>query len=79
MVNVRKLKGRMVELDISVELLAKQVGINKSSLYRKLKEGNSFSIGEAKSICNILQLSPMEAIDIFFADIAPKMGIKEEL
>lgn len=67
MVNVNKLRGRMVELGVTVRLLAQRMGVNYSSLYRRLKEPESFTIGEATKIKSILELSSEQATDIFFA------------
>ena len=70
MVNVDKLKGRIVEKRHTVETLAKEIGIDKSTMYRKLNEnGESFSIGEAAKIAKALELSGEEAKNIFFADV----------
>ena len=67
MVNVNKLRGRMVELGVTVRLLAQRMGVNYSSLYRRLKEPENFTIGEATKIKSILELSSEQATDIFFA------------
>ena len=68
MVNVNKLKAKMVEKGTNVELLAKSIGMNKSTLYRKLnKGGEDFSIKEIRLIASELDISDEEAIVIFFA------------
>ena len=70
MVNINKLKGKIVESGLSMEILAKKIGINKSTLYRKINgKGNSFSIKEADLIVETLALSQAEAIAIFFAQL----------
>ena len=48
MVNVNKLKGKIVERGLNVDGLAEKVGMDKSTFYRKLaNEGSTFTIGEA--------------------------------
>lgn len=65
--NVGKLKGKMVELGINVETLAEMIGVDRSSLYRKLNNSGKVTIGEAKRIKEALALTDAEAISIFFA------------
>ncbi len=63
-----KLKAKMVEKGFTQEKLASHIGINKSTLNRKIKNLDDFSIGEAKKIARILELSGDEATVIFFAN-----------
>ncbi len=66
--NVRKLRAKMVENAISVEMLSNLIGINKSTFYRKLtSKGEDFTIGEANAIAKALALSAEEFTAIFFA------------
>lgn len=68
MVNINKLRGKIVEKGMSVEELAKRINMDKSTLYRKLgKSGDSFLIKEADKIVEALELDREEAINIFFA------------
>ena len=68
MVNINKLKGKMVEKSINVAALAAAMGLNHATVYRKFETGN-FSIKEAKDIARILDLSIDEVNSIFFADV----------
>ena len=63
--NVSKLKAKIVEKDMSVKELAEYVGIDRSSLYRKLNNFDRITIGEAKKIKAALGLSDEEATIIF--------------
>lgn len=63
--NVSKLKGKMIELGINVETLAEMIGVDRSSLYRKLNNSGKVTIGEAKRIKAALALTDEEAIAIF--------------
>ena len=68
MVNVKKLRGKIVERGMNVESVAESMKIARSTLYRKLGAGgDSISIREAKQLAEILSLSPREAEEIFFA------------
>lgn len=64
--NIRKLKGKMVEKGFNVETLASKIGIDKSTLYRKLNEGEKLTIGDAQKIKAELELTDDEANIIFF-------------
>lgn len=70
--NIRKLKAAMVERGISTGQLADRIGINRSTLYRRIAaQGRDFTIGEAESIAAALNLSPAESTAIFFGrDVA---------
>lgn len=65
--NVNKLKGKIVEKGMNVEKLAEIIGIDRSSLYRKLNNSEKITIGEAAQMKDALGLSTDEATDIFFA------------
>jgi DNA-binding phage protein len=65
--NINKLKGKMVERGTNISALAKAIGVDKSTLYRKIKNnGEEISIKEAKSIIEVLNLSLDEVNAIFF-------------
>lgn len=66
-VNVNKLKGKIVEKGMNVETVAKRIGIERSSLYRKLNNFEKITIGEARKLKDVLELSDEEASAIFFA------------
>ncbi|MCF2557062.1 helix-turn-helix domain-containing protein [Fournierella massiliensis] len=68
MVNVDKLKGKIVEKRSSVEELSKVLGMDRSTLYRRFSnDGSEFTIREADLIAKALKLSGEEAYAIFFA------------
>ena len=66
MVNVNKLKAKMVENGINVETLADRINMDRNTLYRRLSDGNKFTIGEADAISRELSLSADEVHAIFF-------------
>lgn len=68
MVNVSKLKGKIVERNTTQEELATTIGIDKSTFYRKMKQNGNFSIKEVNLIVSALNLSKDEAMTIFFSE-----------
>lgn len=63
--NIHKLKGKIIEKGMNVESLAVIIGIDRSSMYRKLNNCK-LTIGEVSKIKEALNLSNEEATDIFF-------------
>ena len=72
MLDVQKLKGKIVEKGKSVESVSAELGINPATFYRKLKN-NSFEINEADKLVDILSLTNDEAIAIFFSNSVAEM------
>lgn len=68
MINVNKLRGRIVENGMSVGEVAQELGMDRSTLYRKLKDtsGETFTVSEVQAISRILNLSAQDVTDIFF-------------
>ncbi len=67
-VNVNKLHGKLKELELSVEDVALKMGIDRSTLYRKLaNSGAGLNVRDAQKLFEILHLTEREALDIFFA------------
>lgn len=69
MVNLNKLKGKIVEKGYSMHTFSDCLSFDKSTFYRKMKnKGDTFSIKEATEISNLLGLSYEDMMSIFFAD-----------
>lgn len=67
--NVNKLKGKIVENGLNVSQLASSIGLDKTTLYRKLtSNGDTLTISEAEKIARTLNLSMEDVNAIFFAD-----------
>lgn len=64
--NINKLKGKIVEKGLNVETLAALIGIDRSSLYRKLNKSERITVGEANKMKEVLEMSSEEATNIFF-------------
>ena len=67
MVNVPKLKGKIVECSTTVEELSQKLNIDKSTFYRKMNDnGDTFTVKEVDGIVKNLNLTLDEANSIFF-------------
>lgn len=66
-VNVQKLKGKIVEKCNTQECVADAMGMNRSTFYRKMKNGGiGFTIEDIHKMVTCIPLTQEEAIDIFF-------------
>ena len=65
--NINKLKSKIVERGMNVETLAEKIGVDRSSMYRKLNNFEKITIGEANRIKSVLELTDEEAVAIFLA------------
>lgn len=78
MVNVNRLKGKIVENGMNIGDLAEKIGVDRATMYRKIKSrGESISIGEANKIIDVLGLSIDEANSIFFDRGVAQMRISD--
>lgn len=73
MVDVRRIRGRMVELGMSVATLADHLSLNPASVYRRFNSPEDITVGEAQKIKNVLHFSGAEASEIFFTDESHEM------
>lgn len=65
--NINKLKGKIVEKGMNVEMLAEVIGIDRATLYRKMNNFQKFTIGDAAKVKDALELNDQEAYEIFLA------------
>lgn len=64
--NMNILRGKMVEKQINAEEMAKKIGVDTSTFYRKMKsDGMSFTVGQMHKIAEVLCLTHDEAANIF--------------
>lgn len=74
MVNVSMLRGKVIEKGFTLEKVADNIGIDKSTMSRKLSNnGEDFTIKQADDIVTLLDLSPSEATSIFFNQFVAEM------
>lgn len=67
-VNINRLKGKIVECGLNTSELATLIGIDRATLYRKFNaDGESITIREADLISKELNLSRDEVNAIFFS------------
>ena len=66
MCDVLKLKGKIAEKGYNQVQLAELIHMDRTTLNRKLKTGEDFSVKEAETIAKILELDGREAANIFF-------------
>ena len=65
-VNVQRLRGKIVEKSNTQELVADAMGMNRTTFYRKMKNGgNGFTVGDIHKMITCIPLTKEEAIDIF--------------
>lgn len=62
---LNKLKAKIVEKGMNVEALADAIGMERSTLYRKLNKFEKITIGEAIKMKDALEMTDAEATDIF--------------
>ena len=59
------LVDKILEKGIDLSKLARLLGIDKTTLYRKMANDESFTIREAEILKDILDLTNIEALEIF--------------
>ena len=64
--NMEKLRDKMSELKLTPEDMAREIGVDPSTFYRKIKaDGINFTVGQMHKIVEVLNLSTEEAVSIF--------------
>ncbi|MDT1946052.1 phage repressor protein [Carnobacterium maltaromaticum] len=66
MIDTTKLKNIIISKGKTQQVVADSISIDRSTFYRKMKRGGTFSIEEAKLIAQEVPLTDSEAIEIFF-------------
>lgn len=65
--NINKLKGKITEKGYKMEVFAKEIGMGKSTMRRKINQENcDFYVSETLVIKEKLELSLKDYLDIFF-------------
>lgn len=65
-IDLDKLNGKIVERGTTKEAIAGEIGVDRSTFYRRLKQ-NKLLVGDVHKMCEVLRLTPAEAVDIFLA------------
>lgn len=74
-INETKLRMKMLERNTNMTELAKKISIDPSSMSRKMKGNNDFTVGEMQAIVDVLQMTAKEAMDIFLPQNSQKCEI----
>ena len=69
MVNTQLLRGKIEEKGTNVAAVAAKMGVDKATLYRRIANAETFTIGEVGKIAEILSLTSEEAVSIFFNQV----------
>lgn len=64
--NQSKLDGKIVEKGMTKEGLAREIGVDRSTFFRRLRS-NTLRLKDIHAICEALSLTNEEAIEIFLA------------
>ena len=67
MFNQKLLKAKIVENGITILMICNEIGVCEATFYRKLSRDGDFSRFEIGKIVEVLQLTPEERDNIFFA------------
>ena len=77
MVNLKKLKLKLKEKGLSVEDVSKTMGINRATLYRKIKnDGETFTVRDIDKLSRVLGLQVDEINEIFLLEMSHKCDIR---
>lgn len=80
MVNINRLRGRMVEYGITVAELARALQLHPTTVYRKLRcGGDEFTVDEIRGMIPLLRLSKQDVECIFFTENFADMQNRAEL
>lgn len=60
-------KAAMARKELSVTDIAKEMGIDPATLFRKISGQSDFYRNEIEKLCQILELSAEDTLKIFFA------------
>lgn len=66
MVNTRKVKARIIELGLTQDVIAKNMGINYATLNLKLNNSRRLYIDEVAKLCEILGIKTQKELHDYF-------------
>ncbi len=66
MLDILKLKGKVAENNLNITLLAKEIGMNRDTLYRRIaNKGENLTLKDIKNISGVLKLNRDDIMEIF--------------
>lgn len=67
MLDILKLKGKVAENNLNITLLAKEIGMNRDTLYRWIaNSGENLTLKDIKNISGVLKLNRDDIIEILW-------------
>ena len=66
MVNLRKIKGRLVELGLTQKDVAEKIGVAQPTVNQKINNIRPMDLQEAEAIADLLKINPGEFVEYFF-------------
>ncbi|MCY1715309.1 helix-turn-helix domain-containing protein, partial [Caproiciproducens galactitolivorans] len=66
MINSRKIKGRMAELNLTQRDLAKAVGVSPSTISQKISGARPVTLNEAEIFASVLKINNDQFGEFFF-------------
>lgn len=68
MFNERLFRAKVVLNGLTLSRVSSLIGINETTMQRKIKNNGSFSRKEIGDLADVLKLSSEDVLDIFFAE-----------
>ena len=66
MLDILKLKGKVAENNLNITLLAKEIRMNRDTLYRRIaNSGENLTLKDIKNISEVLKLNRDDIMEIF--------------
>lgn len=65
---LNELKAEIVRNGMTIEEFADNVGIERTTLWRRFNNADTFSLGEIRTMANVLKIKGTRILEIFFAD-----------
>ncbi len=69
MINSNKIKGRIVEKGLTIQIIAPQMQITPYTLGKKISNESPMTLDEALKLALILDITPEEIIEYFFYNL----------
>lgn len=66
--NMNDLRAEIVRCGLNIPKLAEMIGMDKKTLYSRMKQETDFRQPEIAKISHVLNLSSEQVLNIFFAD-----------
>ena len=68
MINVYKLRAKIMEKGMTIADAANAIGVSASTLGKKIKNNADMTLSEVNMLCSVLEIPKEEILKIFFSD-----------